>query len=157
MKITNEQIIASARRQRQKVLNTIDHLPLNIDHWTPPETVPSKNNGQRSMVNGQWWIVAASLVSFFAGYALHGGMPQPQPAENPVAKVVEMRHDTIMQVQTVRDTIYQIRVVTKYEPMLTKAEASPSPEQEEADTPPEQKACSMLCDNIPYELLAQGR
>ena len=52
MKISNEQIIASARRQRQKVLNTIDHLPLNIDHWAPPETVPSKNNGQRSMVNG---------------------------------------------------------------------------------------------------------
>ena len=64
MKISNEQIIASARRQRQKVLNTIDHSPLNIDHWAPPETVPSKNNGQRSMVNGQWWIVAASLVSF---------------------------------------------------------------------------------------------
>jgi len=157
MKITNEQIIASARRQRQKVLNTIDHLPLNIDHWAPPETVPSKNNGQRSMVNGQWWIAVASLVSFFAGYALHGGMPQSQPAENPVAKVVEVRHDTIMQVQTVRDTIYQTRVVTKYEPILAKAEASPSPEQEEADTPPEQKACSMLCDDIPYELLAQGR
>ena len=52
MKISNEQIIASARRQRQKVLNTIDHSSLNIDHWAPPETVPSKNNGQRSMVNG---------------------------------------------------------------------------------------------------------
>ncbi len=148
MKITNEQIIASARRQRQKVLNTIDHLPFTIDHWTPPETVPSKNNGQRSMVNGQWWIAVASLVSFFAGYALHGGMPQSQPVGNPVAQVVEVRHDTIMQVQTVHDTIYETRVVTKYEPMLAK---------EEADTPPEQKACSMLCDDIPYELLAQGR
>ena len=155
MKITNEQIIASARRQRQKVLNTIDHLPLNIDHWAPPETVPSKNNGQRSMVNGQWWIAVASLVSFFAGYALHAYMPAQAP--QPVAQVVEVRHDTIMQVQTVRDTIYQTRVVTKYEPILAKAEASPSPEQEEADTPPEQKACSMLCDDIPYELLAQGR
>ena len=155
MKISNEQIIASARRQRQKVLNTIDHLPLNIDHWAPPETVPSKNNGQRSMVNGQWWIAAASLVSFFAGYALHAYMPEQAP--QPVAQTVEVRHDTIMQVQTVRDTIYETRVVTKYEPMLAKAEASPSPEQEEADTPPEQKACSMLCDDIPYELLAQGR
>ncbi len=156
MKISNEQIIASARRQRQKVLNTIDHSPLNIDHWAPPETVPSKNNGQRSMVNGQWWIVAASLVSFFAGYALHANMPQSQPTENPVAQVVEVRHDTIMQVQTVRDTIYETRVVTKYEPMLAKAEASPTLEAE-ADTPPEQKACSMLCDDIPYELLAAGR
>lgn len=104
------------------------------------------------------WVgaVAASLVSFFAGYALHGGMPQPQPAENPVAQVVEVQHDTIMQVQTVRDTIYETRVVTKYEPMLAKAEASPTPEEED-DTSSELKACSMLCDDIPYELLAAGR
>ena len=143
MKISNEQIIASARRQRQKVESKMSISPFK-------RTSPSLWGG---------WVgaVAASLVSFFAGYALHGGMPQSQPAENPVAQVVEVQHDTIMQVQTVRDTIYQTRVVTKYEPILAKAEASPSPEQEEADTPPEQKACSMLCDDIPYELLAQGR
>jgi len=112
------------------------------------------------MVNSKWLngksiAVAASLVSFFAGYALHAYMPEQAP--QPVAQTVEVRHDTIMQVQTVRDTIYQTRIITKYEPMLAKAEASPSPEQEEADTPPEQKACSMLCDDIPYELLAAGR
>ena len=143
MKISNEQIIASARRGRQKVESKMTISPFK-------RTSPSLWGG---------WVgaVAASLVSFFAGYALHGGMPQSQPAENPVAQVVEVQHDTIMQVQTVRDTIYETRVVTKYEPMLAKAEASPSPEQEEADTPPEQKACSMLCDDIPYELLAAGR
>ena len=139
MKISNEQIIASARRQRQKVESKMTISPFK-------RTSPSLWGG---------WVgaIAASLVSFFAGYALHGGMPQPQPAENPVAQVVEVQHDTIMQVQTVRDTIYETRVVTKYEPMLAKAEPSPTPEQEE-DTPPEQKACSMLCDDIPYELLA---
>ena len=156
MKISNEQIIESARRQRQKVLNTIDHSPLNIDHWATSGITPSKNNGQRSMVNGQWWIAAASLISFFAGYALHGGMPQSQPAEKHLAQVVEVQHDTIMQVQTVRDTIYETRVVTKYEPLLAKAEASPTFEEED-DTSSEQKACSMLCDDIPYELLAAGR
>ena len=156
MKISNEQIIASARRQRQKVLNTIDHSPLNIDHWATSGITPSKNNGQRSMVNGQWWIAAASLISFFAGYALHANMPQSQPAEKHLAQVVEVQHDTIMQVQTVRDTIYETRVVTKYEPMLAKAEASPTLEAED-DTSSEQKACSMLCDDIPYELLAAGR
>ena len=143
MKISNEQIIASARRQRQKVESKM--------------TIPPFKRTSPSLWGGWVGAVAASLVSFFAGYALHGGMPQPQPAENPVAQVVEVQHDTIMQVQTIRDTIYETRVVTKYEPMLAKAEASPSPEQEEADTPPEQKACSMLCDDIPYELLAQGR
>ena len=142
MKISNEQIIASARRGRQKVESKMTISPFK-------RTSPSLWGG---------WVgaVAASLVSFFAGYALHGGMPQPQPTENPVAQVVEVQHDTIMQVQTVRDTIYETRVVTKYEPMLAKAEASPTFEEED-DTSSEQKACSMLCDDIPYELLAQGR
>lgn len=143
MKISNEQIIESARRQRQKVESKM--------------TIPPFKRTSPSLWGGWVGAVAASLISFFAGYALHGGMPQSQPAENPVAQVVEVRHDTIMQVQTVRDTIYETRVVTKYEPMLAKAEASPSPEQEEADTSSEQKACSMLCDDIPYELLAAGR
>ena len=142
MIIDNEQIIASARRQRQKV-----ESQMYVEPWQGRQM----RNGK--WLNGKSFAVAASLVSFFAGYALHGGMPQSQPAESPVAQVVEVQHDTIMQVQTVRDTIYKTRVVTKYEPMLAKAESSPTPEQEE-DTPPEQKACSMLCDDIPYELLA---
>ncbi|MBO7120647.1 MAG: hypothetical protein J6W03_10065 [Bacteroidaceae bacterium] len=144
MKISNEQIIASARRGRQKVENQ-----MHIEPWYG-QMVNSK------WLNGKSIAVAASLVSFFAGYALHGGMPQPQPAENPVAQVVEVQHDTIMQVQTVRDTIYETRVVTKYEPLLAKAEASPTLEAED-DTSSELKACSMLCDDIPYELLAAGR
>ena len=145
MKICNEQIIASARRQRQKVEGQ-----MRVEPWQGRQMVNSK------WLNGKSIAVAASLVSFFAGYALHGGMPQSQPTENPVAQVVEVQHDTIKQVQTVRDTIYETRVVTKYEPMLAKAEASPTPEEED-DTSSEQKACSMLCDDIPYELLAAGR
>ena len=142
MKISNEQIIASARRGRQKVESKMTISPFK-------RTSPSLWGG---------WVgaVAASLVSFFAGYALHGGMPQSQPTENPVAQVVEVQHDTIKQVQTVRDTIYETRVVTKYKPMLAKAEASPTLEEENA-TSSELKACSMLCDDIPYELLAAGR
>ena len=150
MKITNEQIIASARRQRQKGESKMKDL-----------SQPSLKGKEFSPFKGElervWWVgAAASLVSFFAGYALHGGMPKSQPTENPVAQVVEVQHDTIMQVQTVRDTIYETRVVTKYEPMLAKEEASPTPEEED-DTSSEQKACSMLCDDIPYELLAAGR
>ena len=45
--------------------------------------------------------------------------------------------------------LYQTRIVTKYEkPMLA---------EEDDETPSEQNACSMLCDDIPYELLAAGR
>ena len=142
MKISNEQIIASARRQRQKVESQM--------------TIPPFKRTSPSLWGGWVGAIAASLVSFFAGYALHANMPQSQPAEKHLAQVVEVQHDTIMQVQTVRDTIYETRVVTKYEPMLTKAEASPTLEEED-DTSSEQKACSMLCDDIPYELLAAGR
>ena len=142
MKISNEQIIASARRGRQKVESQM--------------TIPPFKRTSPSLWGGWVGAIAASLVSFFAGYALHANMPQSQPAEKHLAQVVEVQHDTIMQVQTVRDTIYETRVVTKYEPMLAKAEASPTLE-EEYDTSSEQKACSMLCDDIPYELLAAGR
>ena len=142
MIIDNEQIIASARRQRQKVESQM--------------TIPPLKRTSPSLWGGWVGAIAASLISFFAGYALHANMPQSQPTENPVAQVVEVQHDTIMQVQTVRDTIYETRVITKYEPMLAKAEASPTFEEED-DTSSEQKACSMLCDDIPYELLAAGR
>ena len=143
MKITNEQIIESARRGRQKV-----ESQMRVEPWQGRQMVNSK------WLNGKSIAVAASLISFFAGYALHANMPEQAP--QPVAQVVEVQHDTIMQVQTVRDTIYETRVVTKYEPMLAKAEASPTLEAED-DTSSEQKACSMLCDDIPYELLAAGR
>ena len=136
MRISNEQIIESARRQRQQVDSR-----MSVEPWQG-----------RQMVNGKWLngksiAVAASLVSFFAGYALHANKTQPAaPLE---AQVVQVQHDTIMQVQTVRDTIYQTRIVTKYEkPLLA---------EENDETPSEQNACSMLCDDIPYELLAAGR
>ena len=146
MKISNEQIIASARRQRQKVEGQ-----MHVEPWQGRQMVNSK------WLNGKSIAVAASLISFFAGYALHWGMQGQQLTESPVAQVVEVQHDTIMQVQTVRDTIYETRVVTKYEPMLAKAEASSEPAQDDDDTSSELKACSMLCDDIPYELLASGR
>ena len=137
MRISNEQIIESARRQRQQVDSR-----MSVEPWQG-----------RQMVNGKWLngksiAVAASLVSFFAGYALHTNKTQPAaPLE---AQAVQVQHDTIMQVQTVRDTIYQTRIVTKYEkPLLA--------EEDDDETQPEQEACSMLCDDIPYELLAAGR
>lgn len=142
MKISNEQIIASAKRQRQSVLDN-----MSVEPW-------QGHSGNRKFAGAVG--VAASLVGFLAGYALHANMPQPRLDESPVAQVIQVQHDTITQVQTVRDTIYETRVVTKYEPMLTKAEASPTFEEED-DTSSEQKACSMLCDDIPYELLAAGR
>lgn len=133
MRISNEQIIESARRQRQQVDSR-----MSVEPWQT-----RRRRGGLIAAMG----IAASLVSFFAGYALHANVSQ-QPTAPLEAQVVQVQHDTIMQIQTVRDTIYQTRIVTKYEKtMLAESES----------TPPEQQACSMLCDDIPYELLAAGR
>ena len=133
MRISNEQIIESARRQRQKVDSRTSVEPWQTRH---------RSSGLVAAMG-----IAASLVSFFAGYALHANVSQ-QPIAPLEAQVVQVQHDTIMQVQTVRDTIYQTRIVTKYEKLML---------AESESTPPEQQACSMLCDDIPYELLAAGR
>ena len=144
MRISDEDIIQSARRGRQKVDGQ-----MHVEPWQGRQMVNSK------WLNGKSIAVAASLIGFLAGFSLHANMAidnGPQPTANsqqPIANSIEIRHDTIMQVQIVRDTVYQTRIVTKYEkPMLAKADD---------DTPAEQKACSMLGDEIPYELLASGR
>ena len=134
MSISNEQIIESARRQRKQVDSR-----MSVEPW-------------QTRRRSSGWVaamgIAASLISFFAGYALHANVSQ-QPTAPLEAQVVKVQHDTIMQIQTVRDTVYQTRIVTKYqEPLLA---------EEDDETQPEQEACSMLCDDIPYELLAAGR
>jgi hypothetical protein len=137
MKITDEDIIQSAKRQRQSVENKMK----------TPSNFSMGRTKSLPLWGGLLGGIAASLIGFFAGFSLHANMPEP-PTQ-PVAQTVQIQHDTIMQVQTVRDTVYQTRVVTKYEePMLAEADD---------DTPAEQNACSMLCDEIPYELLASGR
>ena len=141
MKISNEQIIQSARRQRQSVESRIDVEPWRL-----------RRRQGRSLA--AIIAVAASFVSFIAGYGLHASMPQPNEqlmAQAVITQAVQVEHDTIYQTQTIRDTIYQTRIVTKYEPMLAANE-------EKLTTNPldinEQMACSMLCDDIPYDLLA---
>ena len=138
MKISNDQIIQSARRQRQAVDSQMSVAP-----WHP------RRRQGRSIA--AVIAIAASLVSFIAGFGIRGKVSQPET--QPLAQSIVVQHDTIMRVETVRDTIYQTRVVTKYaqplmaqQPAGSSTPASPSSE--------EQLACSMLCDDIPYELLA---
>lgn len=140
--ITNEQIVQSARRQRQAAESQMSVAP-----WRPRR--------RQGRITAAIVAVAASLVSFIAGYGLHArlqSLPEPQP----LAQTILVQHDTIRQVATVRDTIYQTRIVTRYaQPVIPQQDttvrrgfATP------IATSPEQMACSMLCDNIPYELLA---
>ena len=140
MKISNEQIIQSARRQRQAVDSQMSVAP-----WQPRR--------RQSRTIAAIIAIAASLVSFIAGYGIRGKVSQPEA--QPLAQSIVVQHDTIMQVETVRDTIYQTRVVTRYaQPLIAQQTAEPQPSTPDQQLSAEEMACSMLCDDIPYELLA---
>lgn len=143
MSITNEQIIQSARRQRETVNNRMDVAPWSR-HQRP-------RRGLAAVI-----AIAASVISFIAGYGVRVNMSQSDI--QPMAQNILVQHDTIVHTETVCDTVYQTRIVTKYVKPLT-AQTSPVIDQKVMDNQiiendAEQAACSMLCDNIPYALLA---
>ena len=138
--ITNDQIILSARRQRQAV-----DSQMSVDPWQPRR--------RQSRTIAAIIAVAASLVSFIVGYGIRGKASQPEA--QPLAQSIVVQHDTIRQVATVRDTIYQTRIVTRYaQPVIAQQTADAQQSSPDQQPSPEQMACSMLCDDIPYELLA---
>jgi len=138
--ITNDQIIQSARRQRQAV-----ESQMSVDPWQPRR--------RQSRTIAAIIAVAASLVSFVAGYGIRGKASQPET--QPLAQSIVVQHDTIRQVATVRDTIYQTRIVTRYaQPLVAQQASEQQPSSPDQQPSPEEMACSMLCDDIPYELLA---
>ena len=151
-KITDEQIIQSARRQRK----AIDQR-MNVEPWHHRR----QGRGFAAAIT-----IAASLISFIAGYGIHSKMSQP--ITQPMAQVVQVQHDTILQTEVIRDTVYQTRIVTRHakpkrvQPTpTTRQRMLASKEAQESPTPSptrqssaEQMACSMLCDDIPYALLA---
>jgi len=138
--ITNDEIIQSARRQRQAIDSQMSVAP-----WQPRQ--------RQGRYTATIVAVAASLVSFIAGYGIRGKASQPETQL--LAQTVVVQHDTIRQVATVRDTIFQTRIVTRYAQPLVAQQASEShPSSPDEQPSPEEMACSMLCDDIPYELLA---
>ena len=138
--ITNDQIIQSARRQRQAV-----DSQMSVAAWKPRR--------RQSRTIAAIIAIAASLVSFIAGYGIRGKASQPEA--QPLAQSIVVQHDTIMRVETVRDTIYQTRVVTRYEkPLMAQQTTDSQPSSPDQQLSSEEMACSMLCDDIPYELLA---
>lgn len=138
--ITNDEIIQSARRQRQAIDSQMSVAP-----WQPRQ--------RQGRYTATIVAVAASLAGFIAGFGLRGEMMQPEA--QPLAQHIQVQHDTITQVTTVRDTIYQTRVVTRYEkPLMAQQATNSQPSSPDQQLSSEEMACSMLCDDIPYELLA---
>ncbi len=139
--ITNDEIIQSARRQRQAIDSQMSVAP-----WQPRQ--------RQGRYTATIVAIAASLVSFVAGYGIHAKI-QSQPEAQPLAQSIVVQHDTIRQVATVRDTIYQTRIVTRYEkPLMAQQATDSQPSSPDQQLSSEEMACSMLCDDIPYELLA---
>ena len=74
MRISDEDIIQSARRGRQKVDGQ-----MRVEPWQGRQMVNSK------WLNGKSIAVAASLIGFLAGFSLHANMAidnGPQPTAN---------------------------------------------------------------------------
>lgn len=140
MKITNEQIIQVARRQRDTINNNI-----NVAPWQRPK---HHRRGFAAVI-----AVAACLVGFIIGYCLNNNVQQSEPQS--VAHNSQVIHDTIRQIETIHDTIYDTRIITKYvKPLMAKSASQTSPQSSIHDSQEEQAACSMSCDDIPYSLLA---
>ena len=102
--ITNEQIIQSARRQRQSVNSRMD-----VETWHPHHR---HGRGIAAAI-----AIAASFISFIVGYGVRANMSQSDI--QPMAQNILVQHDTIVHTETVRDTVYQMRTVTKYVKPLT--------------------------------------
>ena len=77
--ITNDQIIQSARRQRQAVDSQMSVAP-----WQPRH--------RQSRTIAAIIAVAASLVSFIAGYGIRGKVSLPEA--QPLAQSIVVQHDT---------------------------------------------------------------
>lgn len=108
----------------------------------------------------RWWAAAACLVGFLAGFGVNEEFRHPsggaETLKSPVVQNI-VHLDTILVRETIRDTVYQTRVVVREIPSKNVvAQASPKPSTATDDQPdkPEGVGCSMLCDNIAYELLA---
>lgn len=140
MKVTNEQIIQVARRQRDTINNNI-----NVAPWQRPKR---HRSGLAAVI-----AVAACLVGFIIGYCLNNNGKQPEPQS--VAHNSQVIHDTITQTETIHDTIYDTRIVTKYvTPLMAKSASKSTTQSSTHESQEEQAPCAMSCDDIPYDLLA---
>ena len=138
MKITDELIIQSVRRKRQA-----QNSNMNVRPWHTPK------NG---LILRRLMLPAACIIGFVMGYGLRP-MSESNTATLPQQTLIQ--RDTVMLTQTVRDTIYQTRIVTRQVPVQHLA-VNTSAEEENTATSDETKSCSMLCDDIRYDMLAQS-
>ena len=152
MKLQDSDIISAARDLRDEQNNDLQVAPSPIRARRTPTPL--------------WW--AATAAALIIGYVAGGGLtPNPSPMGEGSGHLQELAEAQSSEKTTpsltgregepepaiirevihevVHDTIYETRIVRVPVQQVMTAQAKPEPE-----TP----GCSMLCDDIPYDLLA---
>ena len=141
MKLSDNDIIASARR-----LRTEENRQVKLQPWP-----------RRQHNIGRYIITAAAcLASFFLGFVVKTG-------NETTGKIAasSIQRDTVVFQTLVHDTIYlaqnnvpQTETTTPKVKRSSRkpSESKPSREEEERES----QGCSMVCDDIRYELLASS-
>ena len=152
MKLQDSDIISAARDLRDEQNNDLQVAPSPIRARRTPTPL--------------WWVATAAAL--IIGYVAGGGLtPNPSPMGEGSGHLQELAEAQSSEITTpsltgregepepaiirevihevVHDTIYETRIVRVPVQQTMTAQAEPAPAS---------PGCSMLCDDIPYELLA---
>lgn len=150
MKLTDSDIITAARDLRDEQNERLQVAPNPLKRSSRPTPL--------------WW--AATAAALVVGFVL--GQTHPLPPSIEGGESSGLQESVIAQTlpsktgeagdespaiirevihEVVHDTIYETRIVRVPVQQAMTAQAKPDPE-------PESLGCSMLCDDIPYDLLA---
>ena len=157
MKLTDSDIITAARDLRDEQNERL-HVASN----------PLKRNSRKP--TPLWWAAtaAALIIGYIAGGGLTSNPSQMGEGSGHLQELAEAQSSEITTPshtgregepepaiirevihEVVHDTIYQTRIVRVPVQQVMTAKAEPAP-----DPLPESPGCSMLCDDIRYDLLA---
>jgi len=154
MKISNEDIISAAKTLRTRQENQLR---------TPENPLKAK----RSRTG--WIAAAACAAGFIAGFGIHPSAAPSTDGDVQRAQLDSLRQEVLLarntepQVvrETVHDTIFTTKVVTREivreVPVVAKNEQTTDNYSNNSINERERSAtvgCSMMCDNISYDLIA---
>ncbi len=154
MKINNEDIISAAKtlRNQQENALTIPRNPLKAKRGRTP-----------------WIAAAACAAGFLFGFSVHPSASTSTDSDTQRAQIDTLRREVMVAKsaepkvirEVVHDTIFTTKVVTREiireVPVMAKIEEATENETNNSINNPRHTAtvgCSMMCDNISYDLIA---
>ena len=161
--ITDDDIFNAARQLRNEENETLS-VPTEMPSAMVSETASARVETLRP--KRRWWAAAACFAGFLAGYGVNEGITRSsglaETAESPVVQTI-VQADTVLLREEIRDTVYLTRIVVREvasKGMVAQSKSSQSSQSSQSEVSddwsdkPAGVGCSMLCDDIPYELLA---